>query len=584
MNQLNLIQKLKLQPRLGVITPPGGGTGDVSTLFGADFETWEKLRKATVKANLAQTEFFDSSTSQSAKYLDGMSKVVGANELLAGRIKGLTENARVFEERNSALNKSFGVTSVGAAKLSEKFAKMATDMNLGLENVKKYGINIKKIIPFQKGLTGASESYYKGLVNVQKLLTTNLQLTDEQANKYTGFITQNLKAGQSVEEALYNTNELVATIASKTGVAIPLKDIMEEISNSSEATMLQFGRLPGNLELATVKAKSLGFSLDAMAKVGTQMLDIESSIGKELEYQLLSGHRLIGNEKTGLNLKGKSLTNVFRESALKGDMSTQADALNAILTQEGKVLENNLFARQKMADLLGMDEATLARAIQKRKILDKSGASDLFNLTGDELTSAATTLVKNGQMKAEDFQTLMENNDTRTASDKMDEQIDLLTLIASGTFFQKGQSKGIMNMDTDIKTFFTSLKENGADAMFKPTTTQAKNIGQISSVDDRKKAGSFPVDDHGNFIAAKDKKPVTDANDLIATPTGNSNKILLAGEDTFKLNKNDTVVAGTDLMGGKGGSDNSAGIIAAIQAGFRGAEVKIDESILLRWS
>jgi hypothetical protein len=45
-------------------------------------------------------------------------------------------------------------------------------------------------------------------------------------------------------------------------------------------------------------------------------------------------------------------------------------------------------------------------------------------------------------------------------------------------------------------------------------------------------------------------------NDLIATPTGYGDRILLAGEDTFALNNNDTIVAGTNLLGGKGSGDD----------------------------
>jgi hypothetical protein len=48
---------------------------------------------------------------------------------------------------------------------------------------------------------------------------------------------------------------------------------------------------------------------------------------------------------------------------------------------------------------------------------------------------------------------------------------------------------------------------------------------------------------------------ITTGDDLIATPTGYGDRILLAGEDTFALNNNDTIVAGTNLLGG-GGSSN----------------------------
>ena len=51
-------------------------------------------------------------------------------------------------------------------------------------------------------------------------------------------------------------------------------------------------------------------------------------------------------------------------------------------------------------------------------------------------------------------------------------------------------------------------------------------------------------------------------NDLIATPTGYGDRILLAGEDTFALNNDDTIVAGTNLFPNTstGGSNMAAKI------------------------
>ena len=39
---------------------------------------------------------------------------------------------------------------------------------------------------------------------------------------------------------------------------------------------------------------------------------------------------------------GESLTNMYRQATLMGDMSKQADVLNSILETEGETLENNL--------------------------------------------------------------------------------------------------------------------------------------------------------------------------------------------------------------------------------------------------
>jgi len=54
----------------------------------------------------------------------------------------------------------------------------------------------------------------------------------------------------------------------------------------------------------------------------------------------------------------------------------------------------------------------------------------------------------------------------------------------------------------------------------------------------------------------------TPTGDLIATPTGYGDRILLAGEDTFALNNDDTIIAGTNLFPNTstGGSNMAAKI------------------------
>ena len=148
------------------------------------------------------------------------------------------------------------------------------------------------------------------------------------------------------------------------------KMITEGIAEAGADIQLQYGRLPGSLEQATIKASRLGLKLEDLAGAGESLLDIESSIGKELEYQLLTGRQLTNDQN-------QSLTNLYREATLRGDANEQANILNDIVAKEGKTLENNLFARKQMADLLGLQEQQLAGAIQKQKLLDSLGATNL---------------------------------------------------------------------------------------------------------------------------------------------------------------------------------------------------------------
>jgi hypothetical protein len=270
------------------------------------------------------------------------------------------------------------------------------------------------MLPTLNQMATKDEGRYKGLLRVQQILTTNLGLSAEQAEEYSYFAAQQ---GKNANDSLASQHALSKAIEDSTGLQGSFKMISEGIAETSADVQLQYGKMPGNLELAILKAKSLGFTMSTLKSTADNLLNIESSIGQELEYQLLSGRRLV-------DTKGKSLTNSYREATLQGDANKQADTLNTILEQEGETLANNLFARQQMSQLLGMDEAALARALQKKSILEKIGGGELFTLTGNALMDAAKGL--EGATQA-DLDALAAAEDTRTTDDKMLQEMEMLT-------------------------------------------------------------------------------------------------------------------------------------------------------------
>ena len=368
----------------------------------------------------------------------GISAFVGMQETLNTTFTDAAKSSLYLELRNNELNKSFGINSVSAAKLGSKLQTVAEQIGSTGIQAQKYAVNIKKMLPTLNQVTVADSARYKGLLRVQDVLTTTLGLTAEQAEKQIGYAAQN---GKNVEEQLVSQHNLSKAIESSTGILGSFKMISEGIAESSEDVQLQFGRMPGNLELAVLKAKSLGFTMADLKNTADNLLNIESSIGQELEYQLLSGRRLVDNS-------GKSLTNSYREAALKGDANKMANTLNTLLESEGETLKTNLFARKQMSELLGMDEAALARALQKKSILESlPGGDALFDKTGEELMKAAEAMGYN----SETLDKLRESEDTRTTDERMAESLEKLTDVMIKKFapeqasLVKGASKAAMS-------------------------------------------------------------------------------------------------------------------------------------------
>ena len=562
MTQSQFIQRLKQQPKMGGIFDELSSKGQdgidalakLTTAFAGFTEANNTLAAGIVGINL------------------GLDTQIGLNEKLAASTEKLAEKATYLERRNKEINKTFGVGSGKAAEYSAQFAKISVNLQASAVNIQKYGNTIRKdILPVSKKLVDSNSTYYTGLIKVQQVLTTNLGLSEEQASKYTLFTAQ---TGESTDVVLKRSMHLTEAIKKSTGLQFSFKDITEEVAKASSATQLQFGRMPGNLELAAIKAKSLGFSLDEMTKIGTQMLDIESSIGAELEYQLLSGNRLVDK------VDKKSLTNKFREAALAGDASKQADALNTILNQEGDVLENNLLARQQMSKLLGMDEASLARALQKKKILEASGASSLFSLKGDELESAAAQLVKDGKMSAKSFRELMESNDTRTTTQKMSEQIDILNEQVIMDKLQYTQQNEILDIQkallkvTDKDGVISQQMLNMSEKEMKVTgqvSTLMNSFAAITDLVTSVKSGTIT----GNTTVAKTTK-----DDFVMSPVGmpGYERVLSDGKDAYAINDLDYLIGMTNPTGGGSGGMDLAALANTIVTAMKTArfEVNVD--------
>ena len=403
-SNLNIIQQLKLQPKQGMANPIG------------DFLS-------------AQAAAATQLNSETEKYIAGIGALRQTIKELTDAYQDIGKDTRYLSEENKDLAKNFGLTIGEAVRLNAALQQNAKNFGVGAESLKKYATSLKGLIgQFAMQADLIESAYGKSLFQANEILQENLQLTGEQANKFTMFAALQ---GKTATEALVQQKSIADAIDEATGTEGNFRDILIDIAGLSEDVQLQYSKIPGDLALATAKARALGFSMSDLHKTGKQLLNIESSIGDELEYQLLSGRRLVGDKQASADLQGKSLTNAYREAVFQRKATKQADTLLTILQQEGDTLENNMFAREQMSKLLGMDEAALSRALGKKKILEKIGGEGLFNLSGQELFDAA----KNLGASAEDLEQLKQDEDVRSIDQKMLANSDkMLAVLQAGLF------------------------------------------------------------------------------------------------------------------------------------------------------
>jgi hypothetical protein len=548
MTQQQLIQRLKQQPKQssladlakdwdaikGVATSIGSALADLTQYGTQATEAIAQLSATMIKTG---EKGFKGLLNDSVALQLGMAKVLDVNDTLMKAFKDTAKAATFLERKNSVLNKGFGISSKNSQKLAKELNTLSKSISgntaesqISTDSMMKYAVSIKTMLPTLKQAGNTSTQFYTGLQQSQHILQASLGLTEEQANAFTQFGAAN---AENAARQIQFSEQVAKQMGDTDGSMGYLKMITEGIATAGEEIQLQYGRLPGSLERATIKASRLGLKLEHLSEAGSNLLDIETSIGQELEYQLLTGRQLTDDH-------GQSLTNLYREATLRGDANKQANILSDIIAEEGETLENNLFARKQMAELLGLQENELAAAIQKQKILEKAGEAGLTINLDDEgaISKAAAALRDQGALSQKEFETFQKQNDTRTTDDLLKEQL----LIAEESIIY--QKLNAMSM---------------RDELFKAAQEMSAAVGQNADMSEEQLQAlgkAFTVLQVPRQTAQEIKESATtgtitpryDKQNDVMIPPGYGNKIISAGEDTFALNNDDTIVAGTNLF------------------------------------
>lgn len=421
-NYQHIIQKCKRFPKQGAI---GWGSWTSKLREVADdLET----QMAGTDAQLQRTIGF-TSTLQTA--------------MAEGLVK-LAQQFSFLEQRNKVLNSTLGMTSRQAGDLGHHIDLIVQTMQIGGETARIFAASLgKSLVPGFMTSELAAKSFGSQLLRAQAYMRDNLGVSEQAA---LGFELYAQGMERSGIDQLGSTSSVLKNMEEQLGMAGLQRDITEEIGNLANNLQIQYGRMPGKLELAILKSRSLGLSMKELSATANNLLNIESSVGQELEYQLLTGRRLVGDKETAGDLAGKSLTNEYRIATMQGDANKQAEIMNQILMQEGETLKNNMFARQQMSKLLGIDETTLAKSLQKRQLLANLGKEELMNLNAEdfetELAKLKTEVADDPDRKAL-YKKLVETTDIRTSDERIADAVEQLTaVIAADEARKAGKTQG----------------------------------------------------------------------------------------------------------------------------------------------
>ena len=407
--QHKLISKLKQLPKQGM--PAQGEPGYDQ---GRELIAQLEILAGTMPTITALTDTYaDSMTKLNTPFAQasmGANKLIGIHALFSTQIKNLVKNITYLEESNKSLTKSYGLTVDNANVFGNSLRDIAISLNIGEEQTFAYAEGLKDVTGGFLASSKMNAGMRTEMIKSQAVMQNQLGVTAAAAEGYELYARS---LGTSGLDALAAQKALADELQTTTGMdSLSIqKSLTEEIGSLTADLQYQYSRIPGDLELAVLKSKMLGVSMEQLHSAGKNFLNIESSIGQELEYQLLTGQRLLTSDK-------KSLTNEYRLATIRGESTKQAQLLSEFLTSQSGQLKTNIYAREKAAQMFNMSEADLMKSLQRTELIAQMGATRLMELKNGDVNQVIAELRKKGKVDEKQVEDLLKLSDTRTTEER----------------------------------------------------------------------------------------------------------------------------------------------------------------------
>jgi len=468
---------------------------------------------------------------------------LGPIGLLIMAIEQIQEAIKLSDQGAGDLAKGFNITYDEANRVREQLTDIAEVS--GDVNVTTRGLQ-ESMVAVGKALGSNAMLAKEDLVFMTKMREqagfTNDELVGMQ--KYT------LATGGNLEENTKNLMFAAKTTALNNGVLLNEKDIMKDIANTSDAIKLSIAGGATGLGKAAAQAKAFGMSLEQVDKIAGSLLDFEQSINAELEAELLTGKDL-NLEQARLYAINNDLEGLSREIAKNYGSAAEFGKMNR-LQQEAAAKAVGM-SREELAKSL--TDAEALKGLSGKQAEDAKVALDAARARGMSEEEIAQQGIDN-LMKQQSVQERMNK-----AVEKMKEIfvaiaepiLDIISPLADlatailppilgflkpilGVFSSIAHIVGaiVRLLTLDIKGAMESFKSAGSSLTKGITgSTQFKMANTISG-------GAL-----NEAVGVEDAQISPDGGLVVSGTKG-----------TYSLDKNDTVIAGTNLDKGNNTSSS----------------------------
>jgi len=376
---------------------------------------------------------------------------------------------------------------------------------------------------------GATRGFTEQQVADQVLLTKNMGL---QADEAAGI--QQLAQANSVtaEQVTGSVVKQTAALARQTGIQLNNKKIIGEVAKVSGQLRLQYANNPKLIAQAVIQTEKLGVSLEQAAQAAHSLLDFESSIENELSAELLTGKEL--------NLERARLL------ALNGDSAAAVAEMNKQLGGSLEFSKMNVIQQEALAKSVGMSADELANSLVYQENLNKLGSQ-----TRKQVEEQIELAKQQGD---QDKVNLLQKSlgSEKTANDALKE-------LSAQEKFNAAMEK--------LKAMVGSLVEGPAQKFVDMLSKLAQNAtllkitfgaiaGILAAIAASAIVTAFVTNPIGASIglaaglgAAYALHQATKVQDGMIDPKGGL--VVSGGKGSIQLDPKDSIIAGTNLTGGK---------------------------------
>jgi hypothetical protein len=282
-------------------------------------------------------------------------KSVDAASLVALGIKLTVDALKSVDSLAGDTAKQFNLSYNEALQLNNQLTNTAALSMDAAVNTK--GLN-ESLIAVGNSLGSNAQLNEQDLVTFTKLREQAGFTNDE----LSGIQKLSLANGESLED---NTEAILGgakAYASQNKLILNEKQILRDVSKASASLKLSLNGSADALARSAVQARQFGLSLEQTEKISSSLLDFESSISSELEAELLTGK--------DLNLEKARLL------ALNGDTAAAAAEIAKQVGSSADFGKMNVIQQEAIAKAAGLTRDELAQSLIERESLAKLSAKE----------------------------------------------------------------------------------------------------------------------------------------------------------------------------------------------------------------